>query len=103
MKYIIPYEEKINERLGIPEGNIESAEEVFDLIVEDFSRIKDKSVMGRTNIDDKAIRKLAKPYDLAEAEDFELEEGRSSIVNMESHLKIKGISPRIKDLRSKRK
>lgn len=49
------------------------------------------------------IRKLAKLYDLAEDNTTEIEEKNSSIRDMEAHWKIKGVSPRIKDLRSKRK
>lgn len=48
MKYILPYDDKINERLGIPEGNTEAAMDVFDIIVDNLSKIRDKSVMDKT-------------------------------------------------------
>lgn len=47
-------------------------------------------------VSDKAIRKISKLYDLAEAEDLNLEEDKNSIVNMEIYHKVNGIKTNIK-------
>lgn len=56
MKYIIPYFEKINEKLGVPEGNVESGMDLYDRIIEKIEEIKDVPLMENTEITDNGDR-----------------------------------------------